>query len=239
MKKTIAISVALLLLMGMLILPADALELDPSRTGSITATVSCEGAPVPGGTLTLYRVADVVVDNADHVYRLTAEYEPSGASLEDLGYDTAVKLATHTYEQGLQGLTKEIDDLGVVRFEDLELGLYLLIQWEPAEGFYELSPFLMSVPNNEDGVYVYDTASAPKQNPDQRPTEPPAEEPPTEQPTEPPTEPATEPPTEPSEKLPQTGQTNWPVPIMAVCGAFFVAAGLVMVCKGKENGDEI
>ena len=111
------------------------------------------------------------------------------------------------------------------------MGLYLLIQWEPAAGFYELSPYLLSIPKYEDGVYVYDIESAPKQTPDERPTE----EPGTEPGTQPPADKPTEPPVQPGEKLPQTGLTNWPIPLLAVCGAFRVIVGLVMVAKGRRS----
>ena len=260
MKRLISIAAALALLMAVLILPAYAENVDMSRRGSITATMAFNGEPVPGGTLTLYRVASLHPFEED-MFHYTAEFAESGVSLDVLDFDTAVELATYVYYNQIQGLTQTIGEDGVVKFEDLDVGLYLLIQWDPVEGYYELSPFLISIPNNENGVYVYDTESAPKQTPDERPTEPPTEEPPTEPPTdEPPTEPSTEPstdepstepptdrpteppvepPTEPDKpNLPQTGLTNWPIPILAVCGMFSLTAGLVMVIKGRKANDE-
>ena len=246
MKRLIAFSAAIVLLAAMLAVSASAIDVDLERKCSITATMTYNGDPVPGGTMTLYRVASLHPDDRD-LFHYVQDFQDCGVSLAELDFDTAVELATFVYHNELEGLTQKIGKDGVVRFEDLEVGLYLLIQWEAAEGFYELTPYLISIPNNEDGVYVYDTESAPKQTPDQRPTEPPTEEPPTEEPptepstekpTVPPTVPPTSPPTEPPEKLPQTGMTNWPVPILAVCGVFFVAVGLVMVIKGKEDRNE-
>ena len=52
MKKLISIAAAIVLLVGALILPAYALDIDMDRTGSITATMEFWGEPVPGGTLT-------------------------------------------------------------------------------------------------------------------------------------------------------------------------------------------
>ena len=234
MKRLIAFTGAIALLAAMLAIQVSAMDVDLERKGSITASMIYEGEPVPGGTMTLYRIASLQSLN-EELFAYVEEFENCGVALDALDFDTAVELGTYVYENEIEGLTKEIGTDGVVKFEDLEVGLYLMIQWESAEGFYELSPFLIGVPNNEDGTYVYDTESAPKQNTDQRPTEPPAEEPSTEEPTEP----DTEPPTEPHEKLPQTGQTNWPVPILAVCGVFSLAAGLVMISRGKENHDEI
>ena len=227
MKKLIAV----LLLAALLAVPVLATEIDTERTGSITATMEHEGTPVPGGTLTLYKVASL---NFICEYTLTEEYAASGISLEEITAETAVALATYTYEQNLSGLTKTIGDDGVVKFEDLEVGLYLLIQWDNAPGYYELSPFVISIPNNENGEQVFDTFCAPKQNPDPTPTEPTEPTQPTEPPTVPPTEPTQ--PTEPT--LPQTGQTNWPIPILAVCGIFLVVAGTVLVARGGKRYED-
>ena len=239
MKRLISLSAVLVLLMALLVLPAQAETVDMDRKGSITAAMTYQSEPVPGGTLTLYRVASLQLFD-EELFHYEGAFEDCGVSLEDLDFDTAVDLASFVYRNGLEGQTRQIDDQGLVKFDDLEVGLYLLIQWEPAPGFYELSPFLISLPNNEDGVYVYDTTSAPKQTPDERPTEPPTEEPPTEPPAEEPSEPPTEPPTEPPEpNLPQTGLTNWPIPILAVCGFFSLTAGLVLAAKGRKDHDEV
>lgn len=40
-----------------------------------------------------------------------------------------------------------------------------------------------------------------------------------------------------TEKLIQTGQLNWPVPVLALCGLALVAAGLLMLRKKKESGN--
>lgn len=239
MKRLVSIFAFLALLMAVLVLPAYAEMVDMERKGSITATMTYLGEPVPGGTLTLYRVASLRPFD-ENLFQYEEAFENCGVTLDDLGFDTAVDLATFVYHNDPEGLTRQIDEAGIVRFSDLEVGLYLLVQWEAAPGYYELTPFLISLPNNEDGVYVYDTHCAPKQTPDQRPTEPPTEEPSTEPPTEDTTEPTTEPPTEPDEpNLPQTGLTNWPVPILAVCGSFCVIIGLVLVVKGRKAHDEV
>ncbi|MBR5021206.1 MAG: LPXTG cell wall anchor domain-containing protein [Oscillospiraceae bacterium] len=227
MKKIFSIA-SVLLLIAVLVTPVAADHVDMERTGSITAAMTHEGKPVPGGTLTLYRVADMH-PFGDELFTLTDAYAPSEVTLDVLGPETAVDLAVYTYNHQLSGLTKPIGDDGVVKFENLEVGLYLLIQWESAPGFYELSPFLMSLPNNEGGVYVYDIDSAPKQNPDPYPDKPTDPTEPTEPPTKPP-----EPSVPPSPNLPQTGQTNWPVPVLAVCGCLLVVLGVVVLIRERK-----
>ena len=35
--------------------------------------------------------------------------------------------------------------------------------------------------------------------------------------------------------LPQTGQLNWPVPVLAGLGTLFLAAGVILLTKKKED----
>lgn len=216
MKKSLILALSLLILLGVSV-PVFAAQVDPDRLGSITATMVHDGEPVVCGTLTLYRVAELDL-STDSGFRYTEVYADSGVALDSFGASTAVALATYTYENDIEGETKSINANGVVTFGDLEPGLYLLIQWDAADGFYHLAPFLISVPNNEVGEYVYDVTCAPKQDPIPYPTVPefpscpseptwptcPSEpEPPTTEPEPPTTEP--EPPTtepEPPTTLP-------------------------------------
>lgn len=240
MNKAIRIALAFLLMFGVLLLPVSALALDLNRSGSITATMVHEEKPVPGGTLTIYQVADMDPEDGE-LFHYVEAYASCSVKLDDLDADTARDLASYTYYNNIQGQTKQIDEDGVVRFDALKPGLYLLIQWDAADGYYELLPFLISVPDYQNGTYIYDIVSAPKQNPLPQPSEPTEPSKPTD-PTEPskPTTPTQPPqPTEPSEPLlPQTGQTNWPVPILAVSGFFLLFSGLVLVTKDGKCQDE-
>lgn len=170
MKKFLILALSLLILLGVSV-PVFAAQVDPDRLGSITATMVHDGEPVVGGTLTLYRVAELDL-STDSGFRYTEDYADSGVALDSFGASTAVALATYTYENDIEGETKSINANGVVTFGDLEPGLYLLIQWDAADGFYHLAPFLISVPNNEGGEYVYDVTCAPKQDPVPYPTVP-------------------------------------------------------------------
>ena len=56
----------------------------------------------------------------------------------------------------------EISDLGLAEFGDLEVGLYLVVQTTAAENYNVVNPFLVSVPIQENGKYVYDVDALPK-----------------------------------------------------------------------------
>ena len=75
--------------------------------------------------------------------------------------------------------------------------------------------------------------------PSTEPTEPPTEPTEPEVPTEPtePTEPPPPPPPPPPH-LPQTGQLNWPIPVMAMMGCAMFVLGVFLYSGRKGTDDE-
>lgn len=184
---------------------------DQNRTGSISVGMAYHGQSVPGGNLTIYKVADVSQEDAAFVY--TAEFSTCQMPLEDLQDPMlALELEAIAREQELPGSTKTMDENGRAKFENLTIGLYLLVQTKPAPGYNKVNPFLVSLPGQREGAYIYDVDASPKVALEPEETEP------TE--TTEPTVPTTKPPS-----LPQTGQLSWPVPVLAI-------AGLILLCIG-------
>ena len=223
-KRILSMLAVLLMLCGMLMLTAAAEELDLDRTGSISFDMTFQHEPVPGGSLTLYRVAEVgLVNETDYGYILLEPFAASGVSLEDLSAaETAAALAVFAADNGIEGVKNQIDEKGHISFPGLALGLYLLVQEDAAPGYEAARPFLVTVPGQENGAYVYDVNASPKLQLEQAPTEP--------------TEPPTVPPTEPTEpELPQTGQTNWPVPVMGILGVVLIVFGIALRVSAKRD----
>ena len=224
MKRSILAAICAALLVCALAAQVCAAEpVDMTRRGSISITMACQGEAVPGGTLTLYRVAVVTEDDGNYGFAFTDAFADCGLSLDNLSSQMlADGLADYAADNSMEGVTCEISETGEVSFTDLELGLYLLVQETPAEGYCAVSPFLVSVPASQDGVYVYDVDASPKTSVEPEPTES----------TVPPT--TTEPePTDP--KLPQTGQNNWPVPVLAVSGILIFMLGWYMNRTGRKD----
>lgn len=143
---------------------------DLTRTGTIHAGMTCDGEAVPGGTLTLYRVGDVVVDNG-YRFELNDRFAGSGVPLDDVeSADTAEVLAAYAEDDGIEGVTQDIDGAGDVSFADVEAGLYLIVQHEPAEGYEPVNPFLVSMPMRSGDTYLYDVDASPKMELEQAPT---------------------------------------------------------------------
>lgn len=181
-----------------------------SEKGSIEITIHCGHTIITNGTIVLYRVGEIYEDNGNYSFALTGDFISCGQSLEDVhSSELAKDLADYATDQTLTGVTKEIDQNGKVKFSDLDLGLYLLVQSEISEGYNKADPFLVSVPMMENGKYVYHIDASPKVEleKEQEPTSPP---------------------TMPDPILPQTGQLNWPVPLLVVMGLGIFAVGWVL-----------
>lgn len=226
---------------------------DLNREGSIRVTMRCEGESVPGGTLTLYRVGDVQEEDGNFSFRLSEDFAESNVELGQLNAALAETLKDYANDQNLTGKTEAIGRDGRVEFAGLKVGLYLLVQEQAAPGYYKADPFLVTLPMTENGEYVYDVDASPKveivEKPDP-PDRPPHEPPPPDEPGPPDTPPPSEPPEEPNEPpteeipdeppplapgLPQTGQLNWPVPVLAVLGMALLAMGLLVKRSGYEK----
>ncbi len=268
-RKRLAAVLAALTLLVWCAAPACALEVvDLSRTGSIKVSLydSETSEAVGGGTLTLYRVAKVQKDNANLSFVYTNGFEDCGVELGDLSEGELAGRLAEKIAATAESTTVEISDLGVAEFGDLEVGLYLVVQTTAAENYNVINPFLVSVPIQENGSYVYDVDALPKVGTAAKKTPEPPDTPDTpDTPDKPeeetPNTPAAPGPDNPDgwvlgahgEKiypnpdnpngyvmgahgLPQTGQLNWPIPVLAVTGVVLVAAGIKL--KKETRRDE-
>lgn len=184
-----------------------------SKTGSLNITMRFDGEAVPGGTLTLYRVGEV---NGNYGFVPTGDFADCGYSLDKVNSVTLAKALAHL-AKNFEGVTKTIGDNGKVTFDNLELGLYLLVQQTAAEGYNAAAPFLVTVPMFENGEYVYEVDASPKVELEKKPEVTPTPKP-----------------SDPNPNLPQTGQMNWPVPVLAISGVCLFTAGWLLRFKKSK-----
>lgn len=219
-------------------LPAYAHDVpDESRTGSVSFVMTCDDKKVGGGSLALYRVGDVHEDDGNYSFVLSEAYAGSNVSLEDLtDTDMMETLAEYTTDNNLTGITVEIGSDGTAVAKEVPLGLYLVMQKENASGYQAITPFLVTVPmlDKETELYVYDVDAAPKMS-ELKPV-PPAPST-TAKPTTTVTQTSTSTTTD-AVALPQTGQLNWPVPVLTVLGMalFLIGWSLRFGKQGKSYG---
>lgn len=226
MRKRIVSLLTALILLCSLSTAAFAHEVpDLTKDGSVSVTMHCGSATVSGGTLKLYRVGEVAENNGDYSFALTGDFMGFNGSLTDLqSADLAEDLAAYAADHSLQGETATVGSDGKALFDELELGLYLLVQETAADGYYKAEPFLVSVPYFESGSYLYDVDASPKVELEQEPAgDEPKDDTPAKTPSKTPT------------KLPQTGQLNWPVPVLVLAGLTLMIMGLVIRRNGKRD----
>lgn len=236
------------------------------RTGTITVNLydSQNDKPLSGGELTLYKVADVKRENGDLSFEYCGDFDGCGIELGDLTDSTLASRLQEYLPQSAEGTAQTIDENGSVTFADLELGLYLVVQTKASAGYKPVNSFLVSLPMAEDGSWNYDVDASPKvgaynpEEPDTPPTPPDNPDNPVnpEQPDNPDNPVAPEQPDNPDNPvapenpdqpvlpdqpdkpvLPQTGQLNWPVPVLACSGVLLFAIGWAL-CNGQRRKEQ-
>ena len=152
---------------------------------------------VSGGSLTLYRVGEIVEDDGNYTFKTVDAFADFTGSLEEVQSPAlAEELAGYAVDKRSLNIGL-IDANGQVTFDALEPGLYLLVQNETVEGYLPAAPFLVFLPLLEDRAYVYNVDASPKVEIKTAATAEPTPKP-----------------TTPDTKLPQTGQLNWPIPFL-------------------------
>lgn len=220
-KRIFSLLFAVVLLLS-LCLPVQALDVPQERNDCrVEILVRYGGKNITGGTLTIVKVGDVHEDDGNYSFRRVLD----NAALEDVQTPEAAKSLDAFYKDNADFAfftqTVNVTD-GKAVFSPLPTGLYLVRQEKAANGYSKLESFLVSVPFLEDGKYQYDVTASAKTELEQEAVKKPSK----------PSNPSK--PNDPS--LPQTGQLNWPVPLLAIAGVVLFAAGwLIRFSKRKEH----
>ena len=204
-------------------------QIDPNRTdGSVSLKMeySADGTkkPMTGGTLSLYTVAPVVIENGVHFDTSAVKFSKAGITgldkvydmttdqLDDANPDLASKLAEVAMDpsKGITADTTRDISEGKVTFTGLKPGLYLIVQTKDSEKGLTINPFLVTIPDVS-GNYAVIADSKPSVATNSTP--PPGD---TTDKKKPPVRDKT---------IPQTGQLWWPVPFIAGAGVALLIAG--------------
>ena len=225
MKRKITCFVLLVVMLLSVAVTAQAEHVvDVHKVGSLTLEMTWEGTALDSGALTIYRVGNVEYYDGSWDFYPVEQLADSGLSFLDL---ESRNLSDAVYqlvlEKRMEGTKTEIRS-GKAEFSDLTAGLYLVAQTEQdaCDGFEPIGAFLISLPQWDGEEYLYSFTAKPKVSLETVPTEP--------------TKPSD--PTTPSDpKLPQTGQLNWPVPLMSAAGIAFLILGFFL-CFHKRDAHE-
>lgn len=220
LKRILLMALAL-----MLCCAAVAEDFDIDRKGSISVLIHTnKDVRVQNARLELYRVGDPVIENSNLTFQLTADFASSGANLFDLNAAGLANTLAETAKNVAYVATANTDKQGQVSFDDLDVGLYLVVQngFTKKMYFSEIAPFIVSVPmSNDAGTgWNYHIDASPKVNTKPKPTAKPSTT----------AAPGDEP-------LPQTGMLRWPIPVLGLGGLLIFCLGWVLCFMRKNKKD--
>lgn len=184
LKKCFAVMMSVALLLTMIPTSVFATTIDGSKTGSLTINKydsnysETNKTPIEGVTFTIYKIFSVTVNSETKAleYKITDDFVQfftnkeltvedvtamDGTALEAL----KTELKAYVVTKNLTGISETTDKEGQAKFENLDLGYYLVDETAyPDQVVTPAAPFLVSVPmTNEAGTdWVYDVVANPK-----------------------------------------------------------------------------
>lgn len=219
MSRRIISLIAAVMLLCCIPMAAQAREVPQLKDGTITFTVRSGNENINGGTLRLYRVGNIVEKDNNYSFELITELADTNVDVSNTSSPSVAKtLAAKVKALKLSYLSADIKD-GKAYFASVSHGLYVVVQVSAAKGYERMDPFLISMPQFQDGSYTNHVSVYPKV-----PIE-----------TQPPETTTTTTPTTLPSSAPQTGQLKWPVPILAVMGLALLGFGFVLRGRKKDS----
>ncbi len=138
-------------------------EFDPSKTGSISVTLIEQeyNEPIVGAELSVYYVATIIMDaDGNLIYDYTENFKKLDTVIDDTSLATKLDAFVSQHSVPSTKMTTNAD--GKALCNELPLGLYFVKQTGAVEGFAPCTPFLVTVPNEKNGEYVYKVNASPK-----------------------------------------------------------------------------
>ncbi len=211
MHRIIAL-IGILLILPVLCLPAFATGND--GTLYLRCETKHDGVQIvfTGDEYALVKIAEAQVENINGTdtirYVTLPDFQPYacdwGALNANQLRENAKALASVAAQHGKYAGIATVDEQGSASFENIAPALYLVLRTKVTESHkqYSVDPFLVSIPMKWEGDILSNVIASPKYGW-----------------------------TPPEERLPQTGQLKWPVPVLTGLGVAFILIGLRMYKK--------
>ena len=138
-------------------------EFDPGKTGSISVALieKKQNEPIVGAELSVYHIATVAKETDGRlIYNYTKDFEQFKTAIDDPSL--ATKLDAFVAQHSISSAKMITNASGKALCNGLPLGLYFVKQTGAVEGFAPCTPFLVTVPNERNGEYVYEVDASPK-----------------------------------------------------------------------------
>lgn len=184
--------------------------IDLNIRGSLSVTMSCSHGYKCGGNVALYHIATLEWTGTGFKFEYTENFKDCNIPLADLSDDLAAEDFNDYVIENEIVVDRNILYDGNTVFEDLPLGLYMVVHEDPTEGFTTALPFLVTVPVSDGDGWDYTVDASPKVELEHiTGAVPPG--------------------------IPQTGQLKWPIPVMAALGVLMFAIGWVLCFRKSKS----
>jgi len=135
---------------------------DFDRNASITITLreQDENTPINGAEITIYQVATATNKNNNLSFIYNEKLQICDLDLSN--NNLAKQIDKCIKEVELPSQKELTNEEGIVEFNKLPLGLYLVKQTNEVYEYSTIDPFLIATPKEEDNRWVYDIEATPK-----------------------------------------------------------------------------
>lgn len=206
-------AMVLIMLSSTLSVYAEASIPDPNKYCSLNIELKQPtGETIFDGNVYLYHIANLITTDSDYYYEYTSSYSDCDIQKEKLSDNSCSKeIDAFTKNRNIIGQEASLNEQGKVQFTDLSSGTYLVVIKNTNNDFYLTEPLLISLPNyyKEANSFNYDVTAYPKAMKNNEISIQKGLSQGT------------------LNKLPQTGQLWWPVPILMFSGILFIVLSFV------------
>lgn len=166
-KKLISLIVSALAAVVLLTVTVFSVAAAPlDQKGSITLhVVTSSGKPLEGTTFRLYYVAKAYSSGLGVEYEFIEPYDKANISIDNLQDSyLPIHLSAFASLRALPYTEKSADKDGLIVFENLTPGLYLIVPYSNFEGYYIPAPFIINIPEFDSGSskWEFDIIATPK-----------------------------------------------------------------------------
>lgn len=162
MKKIKYLLIGLLIMIpGMIKADTGIVDFEGRGTIELLLKESTDGTMVSGAEISIVKIAKAIDKNNNLAFEYVDEISDCSLLVDEIK-DVSSELLECVDKSNLKYDKKITDKNGMVKFNNLELGLYLIKQTNKLEGYSSFLPFLIMIPEFIDDEWNYDIEATPK-----------------------------------------------------------------------------
>ena len=138
--------------------------IDFSKHGSINISlIDSDNIGVANTEISIYKIADAGLENTNLIYENIEQLSSCNIDLSTISDASITYELINCVEKNSTFKSTEVTDTeGKVQFNDLDLGLYLVVQTQKTPGYSTIAPFMVAIPQISENNWIYNINSLPK-----------------------------------------------------------------------------